>query len=100
MLRIVIAALLGLALCAMCLFAWMTGHVIWGPTIMLAILFAALLFENYRYKSVLGDIPERPWQATNERFVDPSSSQEVVVYFNPSTGERKYVAARDSAGTK
>lgn len=32
------------------------------------------------------------WRATEERFVDPASGELVTVWFDPSTGERRYVA--------
>lgn len=31
------------------------------------------------------------WQLTAERFVDPGSGRLVAVWFDPSTGERRYV---------
>jgi hypothetical protein len=41
--------------------------------------------------------PVRPpvgagWRATDERFIDPESGQLVRVWFEPDTGERRYVA--------
>lgn len=32
-----------------------------------------------------------PWQPTDERFVDPESGKLVTVWFNPGSGERRYV---------
>ena len=37
--------------------------------------------------------PEEGWQQTDERFIDPESGQPVQVFYNPRTGERRYVAA-------
>jgi hypothetical protein len=39
------------------------------------------------------------WQRTGEQFIDPSSGEPVEVMFDPSTGERSYVAAK-SRGTR
>lgn len=32
------------------------------------------------------------WQPTDERFVDPETRKTVTVWFDPATGERRYVA--------
>jgi len=65
------------------------------PTVPLAmftaILVLALLFERYVYKPIREE-PQGPgWEQTAERFIDPRSGQSVTVYFNPRTGERRYV---------
>jgi hypothetical protein len=59
---------------------------LWG-----AIIAGALLVERWRYKPLVDHRPGREWQATPERFVDPESGQVVTVFFNPATGERRYV---------
>jgi len=64
------------------------------PTIVAAVVLLALLFENRRYQQLAETRPGAPWQATDERFVDPDSGRMVTVYFNPATGERRYVADR------
>lgn len=35
--------------------------------------------------------PDGRWQATGERFVDPTSGKDVEVYYDPQSGERRYV---------
>jgi hypothetical protein len=35
------------------------------------------------------------WQATDERFVEPETGKTVTVWFDPATGERRYVADGD-----
>jgi len=35
--------------------------------------------------------PDSGWQATGERFVDPTSGKSVEVYYDPHSGERRYV---------
>ena len=53
------------------------------------VLLVALLFERWRRA------PPRdpgPWDATDERFVDPASGKLVTVHVNRRTGERRYDA--------
>jgi hypothetical protein len=57
-----------------------------------AFLLLGLLFERYVYKPIRTDRPGLGWDRTQERFADPRSGQNVVVYYNPRTGERRYVA--------
>lgn len=35
--------------------------------------------------------PDERWQATGERFVDPTSGKDVEVFYDPQSGERRYV---------
>ncbi len=72
----------------------LTGHA--APGLGVAALWALLvlvgvLFERRRYKRVLEAPPEAPWAATSERFIDPETGAELLVYFNPKTGGRAYV---------
>jgi len=57
------------------------------------ILLFALLVERWRYKPLKDHRPGRDWLPTDERFVDPESGKLVTVFYKPSTGERRYVAA-------
>ena len=57
-----------------------------------AITLLGLLSERYIYKPIRAQPPGPEWEMTAERFADPRSGQSVVVYFNPRTGERRYVA--------
>lgn len=70
---------------------WRLGAIIplalWG-----AILAGGVLVERWRYQLLAEDRPGRDWQATPERFVDPESGRLVTVFFNPATGDRRYVA--------
>jgi hypothetical protein len=59
----------------------------WG-----VILAGGVLIERRRYRPLTDQRPGRDWQATHERFVDPESGRLVTVFFNPATGERRYVA--------
>lgn len=59
---------------------------LWG-----AILFAAVVYERFRYKPVERGSPGQGWERTNERFVDTDSGKTVTVYIEPKTGERQYI---------
>lgn len=67
-----------------------------GATLRLAVLGLVLLFalvvERWRYKPVTGRPPSPDWVATSERFVDPESGKLVTVFYQPATGERRYIA--------
>ena len=56
------------------------------------VLLFALVVERWRYKPVTGRPPGAGWVATKERFVDPESGKSVTVFYQPATGERRYVA--------
>lgn len=66
---------------------------LWVPAIYLlvecAVLLAAVLLERWRYTRTVNR-STGAWQATGERFLDPSSSKLVEVFYNPETGERDY----------
>jgi hypothetical protein len=54
-----------------------------------ALIVGGLTFERrYRPARHLG---QGEWQATGERFVDPTSGKLMEVRYNPATGERAYV---------
>jgi len=56
------------------------------------LLVIVLLCERFLYKLVLDVPPGVGWQRTQERFRDPKSGRVIVVFYNPRTGERRYVA--------
>jgi hypothetical protein len=62
------------------------GLGVWG-----ALLFIGLVLERWRYKVVSDVSPGAGWAVTDERFVDPETGKTVTVYFNATTGERRYV---------
>ena len=66
-----------------------------GVTLRLAVPGLLLLFglvvERWRYKTLTSRRPGPDWVPTNERFVDPESGKLVTVFYQPSTGERRYV---------
>ena len=61
---------------------------VFGPVL------AWLLFRGGGYKRQPDPRPTGPgWQRTDERFVDPTSGEMLVVWYCASTGERAYVRA-------
>ena len=66
------------------LLGWLAGQ--------LAVLFAALAVERFRYRPLDAARPGHGFAATDERFVDPETGTPVQVWFNAATGERRYVA--------
>jgi hypothetical protein len=55
------------------------------------VILAATLFERWRYGATSSQAPVA-WQRTDERFEDPESGRTMTVYFDPATGERRYVS--------
>ena len=82
--------LIALALLVLGLGAWLAGApsglpmTIWG-----AVLLVALLIERWRYRPA-GSAQQPAWQETDERFIDPETGRAMRVFYNPSTGERRY----------
>jgi hypothetical protein len=70
----------------------------WQAFIIGVIMLIGTLFERWRYRRI-EEPPKGDWQRTGEQFIDPSTGKPVEVMFNPSTGERRYVAAK-SGGEK
>jgi hypothetical protein len=57
---------------------------IWGT-----ILLITVLFERWRYRRIEHPKSDQ-WQRTEECFEDPETRRNVEVFYNPSTGERRY----------
>ena len=81
-----------LALCGAALF-FVSG----SPVLLIVgglVAITALLERTY------GAPSRRPaggdWRPTDERFVDPETGKLVTVWFEPATGERRYVADGDA----
>ena len=70
-----------------CRLAAIISLALWG-----AILAGGVLVERWRYQLLADNGPGRDWVATPERFVDAETGRLVTVFFNPTTGERRYVA--------
>ena len=52
------------------------------------VVIGILCERRYRHNN---QHPDGRWQATGERFVDPTSGKDVEVYYDPGSGERRYV---------
>jgi hypothetical protein len=70
----------------------------WQALALGAIVLIGTLFERWRYRRI-EEPPNGHWQRTDEKFIDPSTGDPVEVMFDPSTGERRYVAGT-SRGAK
>jgi hypothetical protein len=62
------------------------------------LLLHGTLFERWRYhpKHVR---PETDWQPTGERFEDPETGKTVQVFYDPRSGERRYVSDSQPHGS-
>jgi hypothetical protein len=94
------ALILGFVLIAAALIGTMAGGRaigpgVIGPGVIGVVLVLSLVFERYIYKPIRPEPPGPGWDKTGERFADPRSGRNVAVYFNPRTGERRYVAESD-----
>ncbi|HET9628639.1 MAG TPA: hypothetical protein VFP14_04065 [Novosphingobium sp.] len=94
MLRIALLVLSGLAFAAALAGLWPEGRDSWAPAVVTGIVFLGIALENFRYKRLQRDIPGAGWEATGERFIDPESGETVAVYFDPASGERRYVSGQ------
>ena len=71
----------------------MTALLLWAAIVFGPVL-AWLMFRSGGYKRVPAPRPEGPgWERTEERFVDPTSGETLVVWYCARTGERAYVRA-------
>jgi len=64
-----------------------------GPILL---IFAAIALVTALFEPIYGQLVGRPpmggeWRPTDEKFVDPESGQLVTVWYDPKTGERRYV---------
>lgn len=87
---VVSAILLGAA--AWSEIAGCTLGIVLRPAIPGLVLLFGLVVERWRYKPVTTRLPGPDWVSTNERFIDPESGKTVTVFYQASTGERRYVA--------
>ena len=56
------------------------------------VLVGGIAFERWRYKRLREDPPGGRWITTDERFFNPESGKRVAVFYDPASGERRYVA--------
>jgi len=66
-----------------------------GPGIYLLVVAVAVclgtLFERWRYRQE-EERPDARWQRTGERFEDPQTGKTIEVFYDPRSGERRYVS--------
>jgi len=75
----------------------MIAFAIWCGLVALPLLIW-FLFRKGGYKRKALDAPPGPdWTATGERFVDPTTGEQLEVWFHTESGERAYVRARGGA---
>jgi hypothetical protein len=99
MLRPALLTIGGIALAAalVAMFAGAPFALIFWLLIVGLSLVGGILFERGRYKPATPHHPGPGWVATDERFIDPESGEEVTVYYQATSGERRYVARSISA---
>ena len=72
----------------------------WPLLVWTGVILAGILLESGRY----GGARPRPvggrWRETPERFVDDASGRVTVVWFDPATGARRYIATDKSANAR
>ncbi len=81
---------------AAAVFAVIQAPEAWPMPIMAALLVLGTVYERFHYRGTEHPAPGGAWQPTAERFLDEESGRPVVVWFNPATGERRYVDAGKS----
>lgn len=63
----------------------------WPLLLPLGIVVAGIVFERYDYRGNATDAAPGQWRETDERFLDTASGRTVIVWYNATTGERRYV---------
>ena len=63
----------------------------WPMLVLPAVLVAGIVFERVNYRGNASDTTDPDWRPTNERFLDDATGRPVTVWFNATTGERRYV---------
>ena len=67
-----------------------------GFTFFMALATAAIAFECRRYGAASARNPGSGWVRTEEHFFDDASGQLVDVWYDPASGERHYLKAKQS----
>jgi len=49
------------------------------------------VFERVNYRGNASTPLDANWRPTNERFLDEATGRPITVWFNATTGERRYV---------
>ena len=58
------------------------------------IIVLGIVFERWRYRPNAAR-PGAGWERTGERFEDPQSGKTLQVFYDPRSGERRYVSDSD-----
>jgi hypothetical protein len=72
----------------------MIPFALWGTAILLPVLIWFFFRKGGYKRTPLDAPPGQDWQATGERFVDPTSGETLEVWFHAASGKRAYVRAR------
>ena len=84
-----LALALGALLSVCGIILWRSGG---GPVVL---ILGILAFTTVALEPIYGRTSAKPassnWRATGEKFVDPETGRLVTVWFDPETGERRYV---------
>lgn len=67
----------------------------WPLLLWSGVILGGILFERGRYGAARARPVGGGWRETPERFHDDASGRIMVVWFDPATGARRYVAADD-----
>ena len=99
MLRIIVLGIGGVAIAAGALLVAAGTR---GPGLNLILIGAVVVlgtvFERWRYRN--SPPAGARWERTGERFVDPASGDTMEVYYDPASGERRYLREGESAAGK
>lgn len=68
---------------------------VWPTALAAAVILGGIVFERARYGAARLRPHGDDWRETPERFIDDASGKAMTVWYNPATGERRYVAAED-----
>ena len=87
------SAALAVAICVLGIatVAAIVDHIAWPVVFWVAVIAIALAVQRQRYGAAQLGRPGPGWQSTGERFFDDASGHQVEVWFNPASGERRYV---------
>jgi len=64
-----------------------------------AVIVLGTVFERWRYRKSAPPAGAR-WERTGERFVDPATGDTMEVYYDPASGERRYLREDETATGK
>jgi|HubBroStandDraft_6_1064221.scaffolds.fasta_scaffold1688622_1 hypothetical protein len=96
MLRVVVIAVGALLVGAgLVIMVWTVGGAGWPVLVMGILVLLGTLFERWRYRNVEDAAPVQG-QRTGETFLDPTTGEPIEVYFDPRTGERRYVSNKEA----